>query len=32
MPEIQWGNDLDEAKRRAMREGKPIYLDFWFEG
>ena len=32
MGEIRWERDFKEAIKRAKREGKPIYHDFWFEG
>lgn len=32
MAEIQWEREFDAAVKRAVREGKPVYQDFWFEG
>lgn len=32
MAEIVWETDFNEAVKRAKREGKPIYHDFWFDG
>lgn len=32
MAEIKWETDFNEALRKAKKEGKPIYHDFWFEG
>lgn len=32
MGEIKWERDFNEAIKKAKREGKPIYHDFWFEG
>lgn len=32
MAEIVWETDFSEAVKKAKREGKPIYHDFWFDG
>ncbi len=32
MGEIRWERDFNEAVKKAKKEGKPIYHDFWFEG
>lgn len=32
MAAIQWEREINEAIRKAKREGKPIYHDFWFDG
>jgi len=32
MGEIIWETDFNEAIRKAKKEGKAIYHDFWFDG
>ena len=32
MGEIKWESDFGEAIKKAKRDSKPIYQDFWFEG
>ena len=32
MPEIRWETDFDAAVGKARRSGKPVFLDFWFDG
>jgi hypothetical protein len=32
MAEIRWETDLDAAIEKASKSGKPVFLDFWFDG
>ncbi len=32
MGEIRWETDVDAAVEKARRSGKPVFLDFWFDG
>ena len=32
MAEIRWETDLDAAIEVASTCGKPVFLDFWFDG
>ncbi len=32
MPEIAWERDLGTALEKARQAGKPVFLDFWFDG
>lgn len=32
MAQIQWGNDLEIALAEAAKSGKPVFMDFWFDG
>jgi hypothetical protein len=32
MGEIRWETDLDPAVAKAAKSGKPVFLDFWFDG
>lgn len=32
MAEIRWENEFDAALEKARKSGKPVFLDFWFDG
>lgn len=32
MAGIHWERDLDIALEKARNAGKPVFLDFWFDG
>jgi hypothetical protein len=32
MGEIRWETDFDAAVSKARGSGKPVFLDFWFDG
>jgi hypothetical protein len=32
MAEIVWERELDSAIAKARQAGKPVFLDFWFDG
>jgi hypothetical protein len=32
MGEIRWEADLDAALAKGRKSGKPVFLDFWFDG
>ena len=32
MAGIKWEKDFNEALKKAKKEGKPVYQDFWLEG
>jgi thiol:disulfide interchange protein len=32
MGEIRWETELDAALAKARQSGKPVFLDFWFDG
>jgi hypothetical protein len=32
MPGVRWEADFDAALAKARSSGKPVFLDFWFDG
>lgn len=32
MAEIKWEKEFDGALELAHKAGKPVFLDFWFDG
>jgi hypothetical protein len=32
MGEIRWETDVNAGVEKARKSGKPVFLDFWFDG